>query len=91
MRARVHAALVHGCDSGSAGFAGEFSRHLRPCERDGSGRSSVNLVRNMVDQGVLAEELGVDFFGIGEHHTDDFPMPASRPLSPSRPTEKEPK
>jgi alkanesulfonate monooxygenase SsuD/methylene tetrahydromethanopterin reductase-like flavin-dependent oxidoreductase (luciferase family) len=24
---------------------------------------------------VLADEVGVDFFGIGEHHTGDFPMP----------------
>ena len=30
----------------------------------------------MVEEGVLAEEVGVDFFGIGEHHTDYFPMPA---------------
>ena len=30
----------------------------------------------MVEEGVLAEQVGVDFFGIGEHHTDYFPMPA---------------
>ena len=33
-------------------------------------------IRNVVEEGVLADQLGVDFFGIGEHHTDDFPMPA---------------
>jgi alkanesulfonate monooxygenase SsuD/methylene tetrahydromethanopterin reductase-like flavin-dependent oxidoreductase (luciferase family) len=33
-------------------------------------------IRNVVEEGVLAEEVGVDFFGIGEHHTDYFPMPA---------------
>src|SRR5207247_9692721 len=27
--------------------------------------------------GVLADRVGVDFFGIGEHHTNDFPMPAA--------------
>jgi alkanesulfonate monooxygenase SsuD/methylene tetrahydromethanopterin reductase-like flavin-dependent oxidoreductase (luciferase family) len=29
-----------------------------------------------VEEGVLAEQVGVDFFGIGEHHMDYFPMPA---------------
>lgn len=33
-------------------------------------------IRDVVEQGVLADQVGVDFFGIGEHHTDDFPMPA---------------
>ena len=28
-------------------------------------------------QGVLADQVGVDFFGIGEHHTDDFPLSAA--------------
>lgn len=39
--------------------------------------SHAQTIRNVVEQGVLAEQVGVDFFGIGEHHTDDFPMPAS--------------
>ena len=34
-------------------------------------------IRNVVEEGVLAEQVGVDYFGIGEHHTDDFPMPAA--------------
>jgi probable LLM family oxidoreductase len=38
--------------------------------------SHAATIRNVVEQGVLAEQVGVDFFGIGEHHTDDFPMPA---------------
>ena len=25
---------------------------------------------------MLADQVGVDFFGIGEHHTDDFPLSA---------------
>jgi probable LLM family oxidoreductase len=46
--------------------------------RDGDGGrlSHAQTIRNVVEQGVLAEDAGVDFFGIGEHHTDDFPMPA---------------
>jgi probable LLM family oxidoreductase len=44
---------------------------------DGRRLSHAQTIRNVVEQGVLAEQLGVDFFGIGEHHTDDFPMPAA--------------
>ena len=39
--------------------------------------SHAQTIRNVVEQGVLADRVGVDFFGIGEHHTDDFPMPAA--------------
>ncbi|MEA2704792.1 MAG: hypothetical protein QOD63_2737 [Actinomycetota bacterium] len=38
--------------------------------------SHAQTIRDVVEQGVLADHVGVDFFGIGEHHTDDFPMPA---------------
>ena len=30
------------------------------------------VIRNVVEQAVLADSVGVDFFGIGEHHRDDF-------------------
>jgi len=39
--------------------------------------SHAQSIRNVVEEGVLAEQVGVDYFGIGEHHTDDFPMPAA--------------
>jgi probable LLM family oxidoreductase len=39
--------------------------------------SHAQTIRNVVEQGVLAEQVGADFFGIGEHHTNDFPMPAA--------------
>jgi probable LLM family oxidoreductase len=39
--------------------------------------SHAQALRDVVEEGVLAEQVGVDFFGIGEHHTDDFPMPAA--------------
>ncbi|MEA2445915.1 MAG: hypothetical protein QOJ12_3207 [Thermoleophilales bacterium] len=39
--------------------------------------SHAQTIRNLVEQGVLADEVGVDFFGIGEHHTDDFPLSAA--------------
>jgi probable LLM family oxidoreductase len=39
--------------------------------------SHAQTIRNLVEEGVLADEVGVDFFGIGEHHTDDFPLSAA--------------
>src|SRR5712671_3060283 len=39
--------------------------------------SHAQTIRNLVEQGVRAEEVGIDFFGIGEHHTDDFPLSAA--------------
>src|SRR3954471_10428531 len=39
--------------------------------------SHAETIRNLVEQGVLADQVGVDFFGIGEHHTDDFPLSAA--------------
>jgi probable LLM family oxidoreductase len=39
--------------------------------------SHAQTIRDVVEQAVLAEQVGADFFGIGEHHTSDFPMPAA--------------
>jgi probable LLM family oxidoreductase len=30
------------------------------------------VIRNVVDEAVLAERVGVDFFGVGEHHRADY-------------------
>jgi len=46
-------------------------------DKDGRPLSHAQTIRDVVDQAVLAEQVGVDFFGIGEHHTDDMPMPAA--------------
>ncbi|GAA1312985.1 oxidoreductase [Planotetraspora silvatica] len=45
---------------------------------DGDDRplSHAQTIRNIVEQGVLADQVGLDFFGIGEHHTGDFPLSA---------------
>src|ERR1700752_3378077 len=43
---------------------------------NGSPLTQAETIRDVGEQGVLADQVGVDFFGIGEHHTDDFPMPA---------------
>src|SRR5260370_15444674 len=46
--------------------------------RDAGGKplSHAQTIRNVAEEGVFAEQAGVDFFGIGEHHTGYFPMPA---------------
>ena len=48
----------------------------RNADRDGKPQSHGQTIRNVVEEGVFAETAGADFFGIGEHHTDYFPMPA---------------
>jgi len=45
-------------------------------DADGKPLSHAQTIRNVMDEGVHAEQAGVDFFGIGEHHTEQFPMPA---------------
>lgn len=34
------------------------------------------VIRHVVEEAVLADELGLDFFGVGEHHRADFAVPA---------------
>ena len=43
---------------------------------DGSTISQAQVIRNVVAEGVLADELGLDFFGVGEHHREDFAISA---------------
>ncbi|MCU1660096.1 MAG: luciferase [Pseudonocardia sp.] len=47
--------------------------------RDEHGQllSHAQAIRNLVEQGVQAEAVGLDFFGIGEHHTPDIPLSAA--------------
>jgi len=39
---------------------------------DGTADSQAQVIRNVVREAVLADQLGVDFFGVGEHHRADF-------------------
>ena len=45
-------------------------------DADGSKLPYAQVIRNVVDQAVLAESVGIDSFGIGEHHRDDFAISA---------------
>jgi len=43
---------------------------------DGRSLHEAEVLRNLVRQGVLADETGVDFLGLGEHHRPDFAISA---------------
>jgi alkanesulfonate monooxygenase SsuD/methylene tetrahydromethanopterin reductase-like flavin-dependent oxidoreductase (luciferase family) len=43
---------------------------------DGRLLSHAQVIRNVIDEAVLADRLGVDFFGVGEHHRADFAVSA---------------
>jgi alkanesulfonate monooxygenase SsuD/methylene tetrahydromethanopterin reductase-like flavin-dependent oxidoreductase (luciferase family) len=41
-------------------------------DANGAMLTHAQSIRNIVEQAVLADEVGLDFIGIGEHHRDDF-------------------
>jgi probable LLM family oxidoreductase len=43
---------------------------------DGKPLTHAQVIRNVVDEGVLADQVGVDAFGVGEHHRPDFAVSA---------------
>ena len=45
-------------------------------DAEGSPRSYAQVIRDVVDEAVLAEEVGIDFIGVGEHHRADFAVSA---------------
>ena len=55
-------ALELGLDTFGDVTAGQDSRPLPHAQ----------VIRDVIDEGVLADELGIHFFGVGEHHRADF-------------------
>lgn len=43
-----------------------------PVDKDGKLFSHAAAIRQVMDEAILADELGVDIFGVGEHHREDF-------------------
>jgi alkanesulfonate monooxygenase SsuD/methylene tetrahydromethanopterin reductase-like flavin-dependent oxidoreductase (luciferase family) len=39
---------------------------------DGGLLPHAQVIRNVIDEAVLADAVGIDFFGVGEHHRADF-------------------
>ncbi|MFF1629009.1 LLM class flavin-dependent oxidoreductase [Streptomyces sp. NPDC058272] len=46
-------------------------------DAEGKPLSHGQAIRRLVEEGVLADRVGVDHFGIGEHHTDSMPLSAA--------------
>ena len=43
---------------------------------DGEVLSAGQVIRNIIEQATLADELGINHFSVGEHHRDDFAVSA---------------
>jgi probable LLM family oxidoreductase len=43
---------------------------------DGKTNSHARVLRDVVDEAILADDLGLDAFGVGEHHRPDFAISA---------------
>lgn len=41
-------------------------------DAEGKPQHHAQVIRNIVEEGVLADQVGLDFFGVGEHHRRDF-------------------
>ena len=47
---------------------------------DGKPQTHAQVLRDVVEEAVLADSLGIDFFGVGEHHRPDFAISAPEVL-----------
>lgn len=45
-------------------------------DAQGRHKHQAQVLRDVVEEGVLADQVGVDFIGLGEHHRDDFAISA---------------
>ncbi len=43
---------------------------------DGRPLPHAQVIRNLIEEAVLADAVGIDFFGVGEHHRADFAISA---------------
>jgi probable LLM family oxidoreductase len=43
---------------------------------DGTRQAQARVLRDVVEEGILADDLGLDAFGVGEHHRADFAISA---------------
>src|SRR6188472_4021077 len=41
-------------------------------DADGRPLPQAQVIRDVIDEAILADEIGVDFIGVGEHHRADF-------------------
>ena len=43
---------------------------------DGTRLPQDRVIRNVVEEAILADQVGIDYIGLGEHHRDDFAISA---------------
>src|SRR5438270_11885488 len=53
---------------------GVYSFGNTPRTADGGPGSTAQAIRNVLEAVPVAEEVGLDFFGFGEHHTPSMPL-----------------
>ncbi len=41
-------------------------------DENGTLKHQAQVLREVIEEGVLADQVGIDFIGLGEHHRDDF-------------------
>lgn len=49
-------------------------------DEEGNKVSEAEAIRNVFDEGVIAEQAGLDVFAIGEHHRDDYAVSSPETL-----------
>lgn len=49
-------------------------------DEDGRKKPHDQVIRDVVAQAVLADQTGIDYIGLGEHHRDDFAISAPEPI-----------
>jgi len=47
---------------------------------DGQRLTQPEVIRNVLDEAILADQVGLDYIGLGEHHRDDFAISAPEPI-----------
>jgi alkanesulfonate monooxygenase SsuD/methylene tetrahydromethanopterin reductase-like flavin-dependent oxidoreductase (luciferase family) len=47
----------------------------------GTDESHARVIRNLIEQAEFAYRLGLAFFGVGEHHREDFAVSAPESCS----------
>lgn len=52
----------------------------RPALANGELMSHPDSIRQVVKDGVLADQVGIDIFALGEHHRDDYAISAPEPI-----------
>ena len=46
-------------------------------DKDGNPQSQAHVLRDVVEEARLADSLGINYYGVGEHHRDDFAISAT--------------